>query len=180
MKLSKRRFTTFALFVYVWLCCCAADCPFPDGYYGTEFEAIKPAGVDSLEMRVIYNDSVIAERYCGSEKEDSSALRPLHFVHESSAFFNSFDFCRESSNDGHCDLTIGISFFCKDKKIDLPTYTLQIKTDSDGYPRDEFLIYFAEFDERNIFGHYKVEKFLPPEDTSCGKFVNYAVLKVER
>jgi len=168
MKLSKRRFTTFALFVYVWLCCCAADCYIPDdGYYRGDIEAIKPAGVDSLEMRVINNDSVLAVEYCKSEKE------------ESGAYFNYFQFCKVSSKNGHCDLTIDISFFCKDKKIELPTYALQIRTDSYGYPRDDFSIYFAEFDERKISGDYTVETFLAPEDTACGKFVNYAVLKVE-
>jgi hypothetical protein len=37
----------------------------------------------------------------------------------------------------------------------------------------------AEFDERKVSGDYTLETFLAPEDTSCGKLVNYAVLKVK-
>jgi hypothetical protein len=36
----------------------------------------------------------------------------------------------------------------------------------------------VEFDERKINGDFVVEAFLPPDDTSCGKFVNYAVLRL--
>ena len=56
---------------------------------------------------------------------------------------------------------------------------MKTTTSSNGWFADDVKYYAAEFDERKINGDYTVETFLAPEDTSCGKFVNYAVLKVE-
>ncbi|MBS7271437.1 hypothetical protein [Fibrobacter sp.] len=40
--------------------------------------------------------------------------------------------------------------------------------------------YFREVNEREkpLNKSFKLERFLSPEDTFCGKFVNFAVLKI--
>ena len=154
---------------YVWLCCCYMAC---DPYYGDEYKpgyvkALKPAAVDSLVMRVYSNDSLVATEYSRSSENGS----------EASFFFE--DYCEGKEHAGkNCDFNIAISFFCGDKKVDLPTYMVKTKTDSHGFA-DEVKYYMAEFDERKVSGDYTLETFLTPEDASCGKLVNYAVLNVK-
>lgn len=144
-----------------------------DPYYGDEYKpgyvkALKPAAVDSLVMRVYSNDSLVATEYSRSSENGS----------EASFFFE--DYCEGKEHAGKsCDFNIAISFFCRNRKVDLPAYMAKTKTSSTGFFADEVKYYIAEFDERKINGDYTIERFLAPEDTSCGKFVNYAVLKVE-
>ena len=154
---------------YVWLCCCYMAC---DPYYGDEYKpgyvkALKPASVDSLEMRVYSNDSLVATEYSLSSENGSEASFFLRDYYED-----------DKLSDKNCDFNIVISLFCGDRMVDLPTYMVKSKTDSRGLA-DEVKYYMAEFDERKVSGDYTLETFLTPEDTSCGKFVNYAVLKVE-
>jgi hypothetical protein len=144
-----------------------------DPYYGDEYKpgyvkALKPAAVDSLVMRVYSNDSLVATEYSRSSENGS----------EASFFFE--DYCEGKEHAGkNCDFNIAISFFCGDKKVDLPTYMAKTKTSSTGSFADEVKYYMAEFDERKVSGDYTLETFLAPEDTSCGKLVNYAVLNVK-
>lgn len=130
-------------------------------------KALMPADVDSLEMRVYSNDSLVATKYSRSSEYGAEAS----FIYAT--------FCEgDELADKSCDFTIAISFFCGDKKVDLPTYKLKTKTDSHGYA-DQVKYYIAEFDERKVSGDYTLETFLTPEDASCGKLVNYAVLNVK-
>ena len=164
-----RVFRRLCLLAYVWLCCCYMACdPFDSIVYNPGYvKALKPAGVDSLEMRVYRNDSLVATEYSRSSENGEEAR----------FFFE--DYCRsEERVDIYCDYTIAITLFCDDKKVDLPTYMVKTQT-HDGVFADQVKFYTAEFDERKINGEYTIERFLAPEDTSCGKFVNYAVLKVE-
>ena len=69
-----------------------------------------------------------------------------------------------------------ISFYCADKEIAVPTYVIDGSTHHWG--EDNIDYRFVEFDERKINGEYTVVDFLPPDDTSCGTFVNYAVLRL--
>ena len=165
-----RVFRKLSLLAYVWLCCCCYMCH-PDesfDYNPGYVKALKPASVDSLEMRVYSNDSLVVTEYSLSSE------------HGSEASFYLRDFCEGEEHAGkNCDFNIAISFFCGDKKVDLPTYMAKTKTSSDGFFADEVKYYMAEFDERKVSGDYTLDTFLAPEDTSCGKFVNYAVLKVE-
>ena len=164
-----RVFYKLCMLTYVWLCCCYMAC---DPYYGDEYKpgyvkALKPAGVDSLEMRVYSNDSLVATEYSRSSEYGSEA-----------SFFSQ-DYCvGDEHADKGCDFIIAISFFCGDRMVDLPAYMAKTKTDSRGLA-DEVKYYIAEFDERKVSGDYTLETFLAPEDTSCGKFVNYAVLNVK-
>ena len=124
-------------------------------------KALKPAGVDSLEMRVYSNDSLVATEYSRSSEYGSEA-----------SFFLQ-DYCvGDEHADKGCDFIIAISFFCGDKKVDLPAYKIKTMADSYGF-------YIAEFDERKVSGDYTLETFLTPQDASCGKLVNYAVLNVK-
>ncbi len=163
-----RVFRKLRLLAYVWLCCCYMACEPLDFEYSPGYvKALKPADVDSLEMRVYSNDSLIATEYSRSSENGG----------EASFFFDDYCYGKEHAGKSF-DFTIAISFFCGDKKVDLPTYKVKTKTDSRGFA-DEVKFYIAEFDERKVNGDYSLETFLAPEDTSCGKFVNYAVLKVE-
>ena len=168
MKPCRNKFTTFALLAYVWLCCCCMDCCPMDFVYNPGYvKALKPAGVDSLEMRVYSNDSLIVSEYSRSSENGG----------EATFFFANY--CEGDEHAGkNWDLTIAISFYCGDKKVALPTYIAKTKTDSNGLA-DEVKFYIAEFDERKVSGDYSLETFLAPEDTACGKFVNYAVLNVK-
>lgn len=162
-------FRKLCMLAYVWLCCCCYFChPEDDFDYKPGYvKSLKPASVDSLEMRVYSNDSLIVSEYCRSSEYGEEAS------------YSYEEFCGgEDRADKNCDLTIAITFFCNDKKIELPTYTVKTKTNSHGFA-DDVRIYMAEFDERKVSGDYTLETFLAPEDTSCGKLVNYAVLKVK-
>ena len=154
----------------VWLCCCFMAC---DPYFEVDYslgyvKALKPAGVDSLEMRVYSNDSLVATDYSRSSENGAEVA----FAYE--------NYCdsKEYANK-NWDFTIAISFFCGEKKVDLPTYMVKVKTNRIGFVDERVTYYIAEFDERKVNGNYSLETFLAPEDTACGKFVNYAVLKVE-
>ena len=164
-----RVFRKLCLPAYVWLCFCYMACEPLDFEYSPGYvKALKPADVDSLEMRVYSNDSLIASKYSLSSENGG----------EASFYFD--DYCKGDEHVGKKWIfTIAISFFCGDKKVDLPTYVVKTTTSSNGWFADDVKYYAAEFDERKINGDYTVETFLAPEDTSCGKFVNYAVLKVE-
>ena len=164
-----RVFRKLCLPAYVWLCFCYMACEPLDFEYSPGYvKALKPADVDSLEMRVYSNDSLIASKYSLSSENGG----------EASFYFD--DYCKGDEHAGKkWNFTIAISFFCGDKKVDLPTYMVKTTTSSNGWFADDVKYYAAEFDERKINGDYTVETFLAPEDTSCGKFVNYAVLKVE-
>ena len=161
-------FKKLCMLAYVWLCSCCLFCHPEDYDYKPGYvKALKPINVDSLEMRVYSNDSLIVSEYCRSSEYGEEAS------------YSYEEFCGgEDRADKNCDLTIAITFFCNDKKIELPTYTVKTKTDSHGIA-DDVRIYMAEFDERKVSGDYTLETFLAPEDTSCGKLVNYAVLNVK-
>ena len=168
-----RVFRRLCLLALVWQCCCCMSCdPFDSIEYNPGYvKALKPADVDSLEMRAYSGDSLVATEYSFSTEQGSEA-----------SFFLR-DYCEGEERAEHanqnCDFTIAITFFCGDKKVDLPLYELKTKNSSSGFA-DDLQIYIAEFDERKISGDYTIETFLAPEDSSCGKFVNYAVLKVEK
>lgn len=164
-----RVFSKFCLLTYVWLCCCYMACdPAYDYDYNPGYvKALMPSSVDSLEMRVYSNDSLIATKYSRTSENGR----------EASFFFADYCYGKEHAGKSY-DFTIAISFFCGDKKVDLPTYMVKTKTDSSGFA-DEVKFYIAEFDERKVSGDYSLETFLAPEDTACGKFVNYAVLNVK-
>ena len=158
-----RVFRKLCLLTYVWLCCCCMDCgPMDFNYNPGYVKALKPADVDSLEMRIYSNDSLIATEYSRSSESGGEAS------------FSYEDFCKGDEHAGKsCDFTIAITFFCGDKTVALPTYIAKTKTSSDGLFADEVKYYIAEFDERKVSGDYSLETFLAPEDAACGKFVNY-------
>ena len=166
MKLRRNKFTTFMLLAYAWLCCCGMDfCVDMDlSYIEQSIEAFAPSGVDSLEMRVMFKDSLLAQVYDWPEKDSVGA----NFFYR--------DACDSVPKNKVCSLDVTISFYCGDKKVELPTYTVRFQMANWG-DVDQVYYAFAEYDERKISGNYSIEAFLAPEDTSCGKFVNYAVLK---
>ncbi len=167
MNFSKNKFATLVLLACVWFCCCCMSCD-PDWYMRSgSVKALKPSSIDSLEMRVYSSDSLISTTYS------------LSTDYEGEARYYYDDYCEGDEFAGKdCKLTVAITFFCGDKKVDLPEFKFKTKINSHGYS-DEVKYYITEFDERKISGDYTIETFLAPEDTSCGKFVNYAVLKVE-
>ena len=167
MNYSKNKFATLVLLACVWFCCCCMSCDPMDGYWVGYVKAYKPADVDSLQMCVYSNDSLIATEYSFSTE------------YEAVARYYYDDYCQGDEFAGKdCKLTVAITFFCGDKKVDLPEFKFKTKINSHGYS-DHVKYCIIEFDERKISGDYTIETFLAPEDTSCGKFVNYAVLKVE-
>lgn len=140
----------------------------PDNYFHVRgyIKARKPANVDSLKMRVIYDGTTTITKYSNSDEEGEEAYFDIREFCSSSDYYN---------GNGH--FNIEISFFCGERKIELPKFSLDIE--HKFYYSDEYIYYITEFDERKISGDYKIIEFLAPADTSCGKFVNYAVLKVE-
>lgn len=165
-----RVFKKLRLLAYVWLCCCFMACdPYIEIDYSLGyFKALKPVGVDSLEMRVYNNDSLVATEYSQSSENGAEAS----FAYE--------NYCEDKElANKNWDFTIAIRFFCGEKKVDLPTYMVKVKKNRFGFVDERVTYYIAEFDERKVNGDYSLETFLVPEDTVCGKFVNYAVLKVE-
>ena len=169
MKSIRYRFAVYCTLVFAWLafCCMACD---PAGWekeltYWTDIAAYKPDKVDSVELRVTFQvgDSVWSD----ASRESESAARVL---------------CRET-----CDslfslgrenkVSVDISFYCGDKVVALPSY--EIDSHSEYWKPYELNFRFVEFDERSVGGAYEFDRFLPPEDTSCGKFVNYAALRLK-
>ena len=70
-----RVFRKLCLLAFVWLCCCCYMCHPDDSidYNPGYVKALKPADVDSLEMRIYSNDSLIATEYSLSSEHGSEA-----------------------------------------------------------------------------------------------------------
>ena len=143
------------------LCLCGMACD-PDWEiheYNLNIEAQKPAGVDSLEMCV--SSSVLDTLICDSTRYSQADFR--------------FDWDSLKVPTDEAVFVVDISFFCDEKKISLPPFTINETRSERVY------YYFWEFDERNpphpYDWHGELLTFLSPEDTSCGKFANYAVFK---
>ena len=131
-------------------------------------KARKPASIDSLKINARSDDYENIMRYAYSSEEGE----------EATVYYDDLCGGKLLYMDQYCYLTVDITFFCGDKKVELPSYKIETKTDI-FLNADNLKFYITEFDERKISGDYTIETFLAPEDTSCGKFVNYAVLKVE-
>ena len=144
------------------LCLCGMSCD-PD-WWGVppksiNLYAVKPSGVDSLEMQVYLKDSLLY-RDCSGSLDTSKAIYREDY--------DSLDLEKEN------ELDVRLVFYCDGRAIPLPSYGVEVDSvESRSY-------YFREVDERvkPLSKAFKLQKFLPPEDTSCGKFVNFAVLKV--
>ena len=178
MKFPRSKFAVYCVLVSSWLAFCCADCGAPmDDFgkptkYSVDVCAQQPAGVDSIEMRVTYQagDSVW-------EGSTSTVSKYGFFDQRNMACLYCGSYCDSLFTQGRTNkISVGISFYCADKKISLPTYV--IDSASHRWGEDDINYRFVEFDERKINGEYTVETFLPPNDTSCGKFVNYAVLRL--
>ena len=144
----------YLIFPLLWLC----GCPGVDGHlYDVNIEATKPAGVDSLKLCV--SSTLVDSISC------STAL------YSSTGYHLDWDSSKTQSDKGQ--LAIDIAFFCNDKKISLPIYVVDIN-------RSQRIFYdFRELDERRFPPNwdYELVSFHSPEDTSCGKFVNYAIFR---
>ena len=169
MKPVVIRFSVFCVLVFSWLafCCMACD---PSGWeeehsYWVDVAAYKPDKVDLLQLRVTYQagDTVWADT--SIERGSANRIVCTYFCD------SLFSLGRENK------VSVDISFYCGDKVVVLPTY--EIDGHSKYWKPDDLNFRFVEFDERSIGGDYEFDRFLPPEDTSCGKFVNYAALRLK-
>ena len=174
MKFYKSKFAVYCALVFLWLACCATSCDddFGESKYFAHFCAQQPSGVDSLELRVTYQagDSVWMDSNSTVEKYDSFDHRDMVCVDCRWTCDSLFALGRENK------ITVNLSFYCADKEVSVPAYLVDNSTHHWG--EDDINYRFVEFDERKISGEYVVVDFLPPDDTSCGKFVNYAVLRL--
>lgn len=169
MKSIKFRFAMFCVLVFWWLafCCMACD-PTEQELtynYGSDIAAYKPDKVDSLALRVTYQvgDSIWADTAVNSESDARIICRET--------CDSLFSLGRENK------ISIDISFYCSGNVVALPTF--EVNSHSDSWKPEELNFRFLEYDERSVRGDFQFEKFLPPEDTSCGKFVNYVVLRLK-
>ena len=170
------RFAVYCMLVFSWLAFCCMSCDPMDAECKdcvfTYVCAQKPAGMDSLELRVTYRagDSVWVD-------STSTVSKYGYFDHRNMACLDCYGQCDSLFSLGRENkVSVDISFYCADKVTALPTYV--IDSTSLRWGKDDINYRFVEFDERKINGEYTVETFLPPEDTSCGTFVNYAVLRL--
>jgi len=178
MIAPRSKFAVFGMLALLWLAFCCMACDPAD--WDSSFRvfsvcAQKPSAADSLEMQVSYKwgDSAWVDTLTTVEKYDFRDRRNM--VCGDCRYCDSLS--RESDeNKVQIDVSIGIYFYCSGKKIALPTYVMDSTTFYWG--EDNARYRFVEYDERKIHGEYEVDSFLSPEDTSCGKFVNYAVLRL--
>ena len=174
MKFPRSKFAVYCVLVSSWLALCATSCE-EEGYetkYFAHFCAQQPTGVDSIEMRVTFQagDSVW-------EGSTSAVSEYGFFDHRNMACLDCGWSCDSLFTQGRTNkISVDISFYCAGKEISLPPYVVDGR--SHRWGEDNIDYRFVEFDERKINGEYVVEDFLPPDDTSCGKFVNYAVLRL--
>ena len=174
MKFPRSKFAVYCVLVSSWLALCATSCE-EEGYetkYFAHFCAQQPTGVDSIEMRVTFQagDSVW-------EGSTSAVSEYGSFDHRNMACLDCGWSCDSLFTQGRTNkISVDISFYCAGKEISLPPYVVDGR--SHRWGEDNIDYRFVEFDERKINGEYVVEDFLPPDDTSCGKFVNYAVLRL--
>ena len=166
MKFHKSKFAVYCVLVFLWLAFCCTSCPEEGSKYWTFFCAYRPADVDSLELKIVY----MSGDFVKEETEYSDRGHEAVCVECYGSCDDMF-----SSNDDN-KIMVEISFKCEEKMVTLPTYVVDSSTIRWG--QDNINFNFVELDERKIHGTYMVEAFLPPEDTSCGKFVNYAVLRL--
>lgn len=166
----------YCVLVSSWLafCClmCSPDLAGCEDCIYTYICAQKPASVDSLNLQVTYQagDSTWVET-------SSDVSEYGFFDHRNMACLDCYWDCDSLFSLGRENrISVDISFYCAGKAISLPTYV--IDSASHRWDEDDINYRFVEFDERKINGEYTVESFLPPDDTSCGKFVNYAVLRL--
>lgn len=164
----------YCVLVSSWLAFCATSCD--EGTYESAYFAHicaqQPAGVDSLELRVTYQvgDSVWTDSNSTVEEYDFVDRRNMACLNCTWACDSLFALGRENK------ITVNLSFYCADKEILVSAYVVDGSTHRWG--KDDINFRFVEFDERKINGEYTVVDFLPPDDTSCGTFVNYAVLRL--
>lgn len=168
MRVFKNKFavpSALVLLFFAFFCMGCEPDDWSDPTYWTDVAAYKPDKVDSLELRVTYQaaDTIWTDT---SVVSDSSARIVCRDTCDSL-----FSLGRENK------VSVDISFYCGDKIVALPTY--EIDSHSEFWKPDELNFRFVEFDERSVAGKYDFDKFLPPEDTSCGKFVNYAALRLK-
>lgn len=163
------------MLVFSWLLFCATSCGDEDWYtskYWTSVCVYKPANVDSLKLHITYQagDSIWTD-------STSQPKVPYSYTDRNNVCIDCLDTCDSLFSQGKKNkISIDISFNCDDKSISFPTYV--IDNSSIHWGDDNIEYRFVELDERNIHGKYTVETFLPPDDSSCGKFVNFAVLRL--
>ena len=169
MKSIGFRFAMLRVLVFSWLAFCCMACDpvdeWGDPEYWTDIAAYKPDKVDSLELRITYQagDTVWADTSVVQDSVNRIVCRDT--------CDSLFSLGRENK------VSVDISFYCGDKVVALPTY--EIDSHSEYWKPDDLNFRFVEDDERSVRGDFEFEKFLPPEDTSCGKFVNYAALRLK-
>ena len=174
MQFPRSKFAVYCVLVSSWLALCATSCD--EGEFESKYAAgicaQKPEGVDSLNIQVTYQagDSVWVDSNSTVSEYGSFDRRNMACV---SCIWKCDSLFSLSSKN---KISVDLSFYCAGKKIALPTYA--IDSHSHRWGEDDIDYRFVEFDERKINGEYTVETFLPPDDTSCGKFVNYAVLRL--
>ena len=174
MKFPRSKFAVYCVLVSSWLAFCATSCD--EGEFESKYTASicaqKPAGVDSLNLQVTYQagDSVWADSNSTVSEYGSFNRRNMACVSCIWKCDSLFSISRTNK------VSVNLSFYCGGKEIALPTYA--IDGQSHRWGEDDIDYRFVELDERKINGDFVVESFLPPDDTSCGKFVNYAVLRL--
>ncbi|MDD5941797.1 hypothetical protein [Fibrobacter sp.] len=121
--------------------------------------AVKPDGVDSLEMQVYLGDSLLYRDCSGSLDTSKAVYRDD---------YDSLNFGAKNEQE------VRLAFYCNGRAIELPSYGAEVDS------VESLSYYFREVNEREktLNKSFKLERFLSPEDTSCGKFVNFAVLKI--
>lgn len=170
----RSKFAVYCTLVFSWLAFCAGSCDpeWDPPIYWTYVCAHKPAKVDSMELRITYKagDSVWT---------DSESWPDTSFLQKdrNDVCIECFDKCDSLFSLGKKNkISIDLSFNCDGKTISFPTYV--VDKSSIHWGKDRIDYHIVELDERKIHGKYIVETFLPPNDSSCGKFVNFAVLRL--
>ncbi|SHK51331.1 hypothetical protein SAMN05720762_10250 [Fibrobacter sp. UWH4] len=156
------RFPFLGLLLAFALCLCGMSCD-PDLWVdppkSINLFAVKPTGVDSLEMQVYLGDSLLY-RDCSGSLDTSKAV-----------YRDDYDSLNFGAKN---ELEVRLAFYCNGRAIELPSYGAEVDS------VESLSYYFREVNEREkpLNKSFKLERFLSPEDTSCGKFVNFAVLKI--
>ena len=175
MRTCLSKVPSFLLLALSGLCLCGVACDpamdFDDIMHPLDFSirAVLPAEVSSMELCISssVNDSTVCmtnerRQYSQYQYNSGSILYAIYW-----------DSLNVSSE--RVEFVVDISFFCNDKKIPLPSYTIETSAS------EQISYEFTPFDERTFWCHdcnMEILTFLTPEDTSCGKFANYSVLKL--